>query len=320
MDVVLVDAKNCVYRHGFTRAHLKTADGKYTGALFGVLSCLIRLSRYYPKAAFVFCWDGEETFKSWRHSICKTYKCKRAKKPSDVPPEVGIILKQIPLIKKILTILGFAQFEVANLEADDLIGVIASSLYKRSDVKRVLIYSMDKDYYGLVNKKIQVVRDLDKSSQCEALQAAGIKKKFGVHPRDWVKYRALIGDPSDSIKSPLPKVGKVRALKLLKEGLDPSNKIPISKLEKKYNEHWKNVHMNYRISKIVTDHKFKHLPAHAKEALKVIVKRVDKSLSCIRRNNKCHDKLHYKRFLQLCSDYELHWIIEHRDDIWRLGW
>jgi DNA polymerase-1 len=165
IDIILVDAKNAVYRHGYTRAQLRTSTGQSTGAIFGMLSCLIRLHRYYPKALFLFCWDGQKPKESWRHKLCPTYKSNRG--VGEVPKEVQAILAQIPEIKKMLRLMGFAQFEVANIEADDEIGIIAVALAKRKDVSRVLVYSMDKDYFGLIDDKIHVVRDLDKSMKCK---------------------------------------------------------------------------------------------------------------------------------------------------------
>ena len=64
MDVVLVDAKNATYRHGWTRSSLHNSAGQPTGAIFGILSCLLRLYKFHPKAQFIFCWDGKDTYKS----------------------------------------------------------------------------------------------------------------------------------------------------------------------------------------------------------------------------------------------------------------
>lgn len=316
MDVVLVDAKNAVYRHGWTRAQLKTTDGKYTGAIFGVLSCLIRLEKYYPKALFLFCWDGQNTKKSWRHQLCPSYKSNRG--IGETPREVTRILGQIPEIKKMLCLLGFAQFEVENVEADDLIGIIATALAKRKEVDRVLIYSMDKDYFGLIDDKISVVRDLDKSSKCEALDTRGVFKKYKVHSKSWVKYRSLIGDSSDAIKSPIPKVGKMRALHLLANGFNPSRVKPRLEIEKLYKQYWPQVHMNYRISKIVRSSKHKMLPVHAREAFAAIIGRIKKNVKCVGRDEKCRNN--YKKFISFCVDYEMNWIIENSDTIWRIGW
>ena len=319
-DVILVDSKNAVYRHGYTRALLTNSSGKPTGAIFGILSCLIRLHNFHPKAKFIFCWDGKETFKSWRHTLCDTYKANRAKKPGELPVEVKSILSQIPAIKKVITLLGFPQYEIENLEADDLLGILSKTLSKRKDVNRVLIYSMDKDCYQLIGDKVGVVRDLDKSAKCEAFTAIDVEKKFGVHPKNWNKYRALVGDVSDGIKSPFPKVGKVRALKLLAEGLDPSNSKPTSKLEKEYSQFWEQAHTNYRLSKIVTNPTHSVLTERNILHLKKVVKDISTDKGIKRQNRKDFNNVGARAFVKFCGDYELNWILENRHIFYSMGW
>lgn len=317
-DVILIDAKNATFRHGFTRALLSNSEGTPTGAIFGLLGCLIRLYGFYPKAKFIFCWDGDQTHKSWRNKFCKTYKANRRKPNEERPPEVTAILKQIPIIRKMLSILGFRQFVVPTLEADDLIGILANELSKKKDIARVLIYSMDKDMYQLIGDKISVVRDLDKSLDCKALTKKDILKDFGVSPKNWNRYRALIGDPSDGIASPFPKIGKVRALKLLAEGLNPEHKVPQNKIEKLYAEHWPKAHENYRLSKIVTKADSKVLSETEKLNIGIILRQVDKG--CGRKNKDIFDTDGVKRFVKFCVKYELNYILEQRHILYRIGW
>jgi 5'-3' exonuclease len=152
----------------------------------------------------------------------------------------------------------------------------------------------------------------------QALNTKGVYKKYKVHSKNWFRYRSLIGDKSDAIKSPIPKVGPVRALHLLANGFDPSRRKPKLEIERLYAKHWPAVHRNYRISKIVTSAEHKLLPPHAQEAFTTIIGKIEKGLDCIKRDSRC--KNNYRKFLGFCANYELNWIIEQRDVIWRIGW
>lgn len=307
MDIILVDARNAVYRHGWTRANLYNSSGKPTGAIHGFLSCLIRLKKFYPKAQFILCWDGKDPKESWRHKLCSTYKANRSSAKGEEPPqEVKNILSQIPAVRKVSDILGIAQFDVDYLEADDLIGILAVALASKSEIRNVYVYSMDKDMYQLIGGKISVVRDLDKAKKCKAYKAKDVQKEHKVDASSWVKYRALIGDPSDGIKSPFKGVGKVTALKLLAAGLDPSKKEPSLKIEKKYSKDWKKCHQNYILSKIVKSASSKKLPEDTQNQLQDIVKNID-FLPVVEDKKKA-----VKEFIRFCAKYELNWIIEQR--------
>lgn len=317
MDVVLVDAKNATYRHGWTRSSLHNSAGQPTGAIFGILSCLLRLYKFHPKAQFIFCWDGKDTYKSWRHKVCGTYKANRSKPGSkDVPVEVKDILSQIPAIKKVIDILGFPQYEVERLEADDLIGILAKYVARKSGVENVFIYSMDKDMHQLIGGKIAVVKDLNKSLKCRAYTSKDVLADFGVTPKDWNKYRALVGDSSDGIKSPFPKIGKVRAMKLLAEGLDASKSAPSTEIERQFSEHWSKAHMNYRLSKIVTNAESKVMTSVNRLHLIKVVEAVSTVAGIKRRQIENTDA---RKFVKFCATYELQWIMENRHLFYSIG-
>lgn len=313
MDIILIDARNAVWRHGYTRSLLRNSAGTPTGAIFGFLGCLLRLKKFYPDAKFVLCWDGKEPWKSWRHNYCDTYKASRHKPGSpDLPIEVKNILSQIPAIKKVAGILNLPQFEVDRLEADDLIGVLSKAFTAKDQVDNVYIYSMDKDMFGLIGGKVSVVRDLDKAKKCKAFKAKDVLKEYGVTSKAWAKYRALIGDPSDGIKPAIRGVGKVTAVKLLSQGLDPSKKDPTLKIEKQYKKHWRQCHMNYVLSKIIIDADSKKLPKATSKQLLDILKNLDFIPEA---ENKVGAA---RRFVKFCAEYELNCIMEQRYQFFKL--
>ena len=59
MRLVIIDAKNALFRFGYAHLTLQASDGRPTGAVYGILGLLLRLKEKYPDARFVMAWDGK---------------------------------------------------------------------------------------------------------------------------------------------------------------------------------------------------------------------------------------------------------------------
>jgi 5'-3' exonuclease len=249
-QIVLVDGKNAIYRHGMVNPHLSRSDGFPTGALHGCLNSMISMARRLPKASFVWVWDGDG--ETWRHKYVREnvlvqasfmanlehkarpvkhkkkygYKANRihedskeseSKFPED--PKLRASM-QIPLLRMILERSGFRAHQVPNLEGDDLIAILTRYLLKHTDAE-VIIHSGDKDFYQLLKyARVSILKNI-KDGKLDFMDRKKVKKKFHVSVRDWIKYRAWTGDSVDNILH-LKNVGPSVASKLLKAGLDPS--------------------------------------------------------------------------------------------------
>src|ERR1017187_4804563 len=97
---MLIYGRNMLCRQGFVFKSLKTEDGVFTGAVFGILNCLLRLRRYYPEAKLVMVWDGKEaTSKGWRRAFYPEYKANRNHGGN---PDMINLLSQINLVQETL--------------------------------------------------------------------------------------------------------------------------------------------------------------------------------------------------------------------------
>lgn len=308
-ELLLIDGRNWVYRNGFTRTQL-ASRGRPTGVLFGCLSSLIRLNRLYPNAAIVVCWDGKHASKSWRHQLCPSYKSNRTKdKDKTVPVEVQNIRKQIPVLERFLEDFGLRQFTVPFLEADDLIGVLATAFKKTHH--KVLIYSTDRDFFQLIKDNVAVVRDIDKAKKGIEISAQQIEEEYGVHPKDWLKYRAFVGDPGDKIDKPIRGVGQSKALKILAAGVDASKKKP----HPDYAQHWPAIRLAYNLSRIVKKFDDTRLPRKTQKHLRRIVEANSSNL--FRRKEAISHK-NFDRMIAFLNDYDLQDILERRMHLWRV--
>lgn len=212
MTVILIDARNATYRFGFAYRSL-SVGGQPTGAVYGLVSCLLRLKKKYHDARFVMVWDGEGT--TWRHVFYPGYKANRKKIKS---PEVQAVLNQIPVVKDLTELLGIPNLQIDNVEADDVIAVLARSCVR---LHKTVVYSSDMDFLQLMADGIAVIRDIDKKDKLRVETENGVLERFGCKPCDIVKLRALTGDVSDNIPQVHLRCGVVTAAKYLRNGYGP---------------------------------------------------------------------------------------------------
>lgn len=181
------------------------------------------------------------------------YKANRTKNE-----DAALVRQQIPLIENFLTRLGFRQFRVPGLEADDLIGLMATYIINDNIFDEVIIHSTDKDFYQLLNDRIKILGKVDPKVGVKFVDTAEVVRNFNVKPEEWTKLRALTGDSSDNILQAKNGIGPVRAAALLYQGLDPSladfQDHPddvIQQYEREWKAIWPQVHRNYQLSKII---------------------------------------------------------------------
>ncbi len=213
-EVLLIDYSNLMYRVHYTHRSLTTSDGVPTGVLHGVLQSVLSLHKKYPDSKMVFCCDTNT--KSWRKEISASYKATRKVQNN---PDREVVATQIPTLNNLLALMGFRFVMVPGFEADDIIASLSFGFWLGKDYK-VRILSGDKDFFQLINPPhIELLRPKDQ--QIKVIKPKDVEREHGVKVEDWVKFRALMGDPSDNIK-PIKGVGPKKAQQLLADGVDPT--------------------------------------------------------------------------------------------------
>jgi DNA polymerase-1 len=205
---LLIDGNNIAYRAFYGMPELARADGFPTGALHGWVRTLWMLQDQEKSAQAVVFFDlGAST----RHeALLAEYKAQRKEMPKP-------LFQQLEPMKKLTRALGFAVVEQRGVEADDLLASAAHQLAAKGDT--ALIVSADKDFGQLVNEHIlQLVPPATANPKLgwKRVDAAGVKEKFGVGPRQIPALLALTGDASDNIPG-LDGVGYKTAAKWLDE-------------------------------------------------------------------------------------------------------
>jgi DNA polymerase-1 len=201
--LILVDGSSYLYRafHVPNLQRLSTADGRPTGAVYGVINMLKKLLKEYQPEHMVVVFDAKG--KTFRNDLYKEYKANRPPMPDD-------LRAQIQPIHDLVDAMGLPRMVISGVEADDVIGTLAVQAAALN--MDVLISTGDKDMAQLVTDKVTLINTMNNS----LMTPAGVVEKFGVRAEQIIDYLALVGDTSDNIPG-VPKVGPKTAAKWLNQ-------------------------------------------------------------------------------------------------------
>ena len=197
----LVDGSSYLYRAFHALPSLSNGAGEPTGALYGVINMLRKLMEDSRPTFMAVIFDAPG--KTFRDDLFDAYKANR-------PPMPDELAQQTEPLRAMVQAMGLPLLQVAGVEADDVIGTLATRAATQG--MRVVISTGDKDMAQLVNDRITLLDTMKNS----ATDAAGVEKKYGVPPERIIDYLALMGDSSDNIPG-VPGVGPKTAAKWLQE-------------------------------------------------------------------------------------------------------
>lgn len=205
--IILIDGFSLVFRayHALARTGMQTPTGEPTFAVFAFANILIGLiDKQKPEAMAVVFDTSAPTF---RHEVFDQYKANRDAFPDDLVP-------QMSRIKALIDLMGLPRIELPGFEADDLIGTIAKR--ESEDGHEVLCVTSDKDYFQLVNDKVNVLRPGKDPGTYDKYNALKVEEKFGVPPHQVIDVLALMGDAVDNVPG-VKGVGEKTAIPLIQQ-------------------------------------------------------------------------------------------------------
>ncbi len=202
--LVLLDAHAILHRAYHALPDFTSPKGEPTGALFGVVSMLIKIVEDLKPDYLVACYDLPEP--TYRHQAFNGYKAKRAKTEDS-------LVAQINRSRDIFAVLNIPIYEHAGFEADDMLGTIVEQTKDELELE-VIIASGDMDTLQLISKKRVRVFAQRKGSEVAMFDEAAVKAKFGFGPKLTIDFKGLRGDASDNIPG-VPGVGEGSAMKLV---------------------------------------------------------------------------------------------------------
>ncbi|XP_017222671.1 uncharacterized protein LOC108199388 isoform X5 [Daucus carota subsp. sativus] len=196
--VMLIDGTSVIYRAYYKllaklhHGHLTHADGNgdWVLTIFTALSLV------------VFDHDGL----NFRHTLYPPYKSNRSPTPDTV-------VQGLQYLKASLKAMSVKVIEVPGVEADDVIGTLASRSV--SDGYKVRVVSPDKDFFQILSPSLRLLRIAPRGLEMTSFGIEDFAKKYGtLKPAQFVDIISLVGDRADNIPG-VDGIGNVHALQLI---------------------------------------------------------------------------------------------------------
>ena len=210
--LVILDAHAIIHRAYHAIPDFSSSKGEPTGALYGLVSMLLKLVDDLKPDYIVAARDLPG--KTQRHELFEAYKATRVK----AEPELVAQLEKSP---KVFEAFGVPLYEATGYEADDVVGTIVREVSGRSDLD-VVIASGDLDTLQLVTTprhggaSVQVYTLRKGLSDTIMYDDEAVLARFGFEPKHVVDYKALRGDPSDNIPG-IRGIGEKSATELIQK-------------------------------------------------------------------------------------------------------
>ena len=205
--LAIIDGKSVFYRGYYAMPNLSTREGTPTGGVFGFAAMALEVIKRLKPDYVAVAWDKPKTNIRKRLELYPEYKAGRKPAPPD-------FYEQIPVLHELLQAFGWPLYELDDYEADDILGTLAVQASAQG-IETLLITS-DLDMLQLVNENVKVYALKTGFSNIELYSPASFEAKYQISVKQFLDYKALVGDSSDNIPG-VAGIGPVAARGLLKE-------------------------------------------------------------------------------------------------------
>lgn len=198
--VHLVDGTYELYRHFYGLRRFSQGKDQPLGAVAGVLQSVLE---FVERGEVHVGVATDHVIESFRNRLWPGYKTGDGIEPA--------LWAQFHPLEDALAAMGVAVWPMTELEADDALASAARIAAADERVRKVCIWTPDKDLAQCVqgerivqvDRKTKTIRD-----------AAGVRAKFGVEPALIPDFLALVGDAADGYPG-IAGIGAVGAARLL---------------------------------------------------------------------------------------------------------
>ena len=200
LSIHLIDGTYELFRQFYGRRHFEKAGPAPFGAVAGVLHSILEM---IEKGATHIGVATDHVIESFRNELWPGYKTGDGIEPA--------LRGQFIPLELALGAMGVSVWPMTELEADDALAAAARAAVEDDDVAQVCIWTPDKDLAQCVrgDRVVQVLRKARK-----ILDAAGVRRKFGVDPERIPDFLALVGDVADGYPG-IEGIGRIGAARLI---------------------------------------------------------------------------------------------------------
>ena len=187
--LLIVDAPSLLYRAFFALPKsIKGSAGTSVNALLGSANLILREVEEHSPRAVVLCFGPDAA--EYRVELYEPYHAARPPVPDELAP-------QFDAAPGFFASFGWTSAISEDHEADDVMGSLAVAEEKAGG--SALILTGDRDMFQCVTKNVKVLYLKTGVRGGELVDAAEVKKRYGVSPELVPDFIALRGDPSDGL-------------------------------------------------------------------------------------------------------------------------
>ena len=216
-SILIVDGLNTFLR-SFTMINHINPDGHHIGGLTGFLKSIGYTIRMCDPTKVIIVFDGVGGSNA-RRNLFPDYKANRNTNRmtnysifQSKDEEQESINNQMERLIQYLQCLPITIVSIDGLEADDIIGYLATKFEKHSETSKVTIMSADKDFLQLVSSKVSLYSPTKK----KIYTPKDVLEEFGVSSINFINYKILLGDSSDNVPG-VTGLGPKKLIKLFPE-------------------------------------------------------------------------------------------------------
>ena len=202
--LLAIDGPFVLYRSFFALPESITdGDGHPVNALLGAVNLILRIAADATPRAIAVCWGAEAA--AYRTELYPDYHAAR-------PPVPDALQWQFQRAPALVTAFGWTSLTSEDLEADDLLGSLASA--EAAAGGAALVMTGDRDMYQCATDAVSVVYLTQGSSGFQTVDPDEVRTRYGIGPELVPDFIALRGDPSDGLPG-APGIGPKTAADLL---------------------------------------------------------------------------------------------------------
>jgi DNA polymerase-1 len=259
--ILIIDGLNLFFRN-FAILNTINTNGYHVGGLGGFFRSLgFLMNQINPNEVYLI-FDGIGSSDN-RRNLVPGYKSGRNISRitnwdvfENLEEEDDSKINQITRIIQYVKTLPVKMIALDKVEADDVIAYLTLEL-RKNPKNQTFIVSSDKDYIQLIDDNVILYRPVER----EFFTKDSIIKKYGISPKNFILYKTLLGDNSDTVKGVkgLGAKGIIRKFpELMQRDLDLDDIFEISKLKFKENiiyarilQDSENLRKNYKIMNLL---------------------------------------------------------------------
>ncbi|MGE7545817.1 5'-3' exonuclease [Sporosarcina newyorkensis] len=206
--ILLIDGMALLFRSFFATAHsgqfFRNANDIPTNGVQGFARHTMSAISIFQPTHMAVCWDmGAKTF---RNELFADYKAHR---PAPAPE----LVPQFDMAREVSETLGWKNYGIPNMEADDLIG---SMIKTWKNEGKLTIVSGDKDLLQLLGPDVSIAFTKKGYTQYDEYNEARFIEEYGITPAQFIDMKAFTGDSSDGYPG-VKGIGPKTALKLIQQ-------------------------------------------------------------------------------------------------------